>query len=168
MNDLYVPGEYACKNCGFTAHKMILDAHTGATGVDTRPAPLETCPNCPLPLEPVTWREKAFEFGAVLEHADQLRQSLFAGVPDLMDRRGIFSANIHAMKADPVAWSAVLGTVLVMRCEAKLMFNTFEYHAISPAFAPLVHGECAREYMPTITRIGTPLGGHCVVEWERM
>lgn len=62
-----VPGAMACARCKFRLQRMVMDASTGAIGVQDGREP-ERCPNGCGPLWPVTWEQEAHELGRRLEH----------------------------------------------------------------------------------------------------
>lgn len=99
---------------------------------------------------------------------DRERQARFTGVERLKNRRGCIHIDAGLIDTDPVAFAAVMGWLIVTRCEALWHLNKFEFIALSPAFEPVDRGYITPEYSVTIHRRGPVPDGWCDVSFERV
>ncbi|MBK6322361.1 hypothetical protein [Candidatus Aalborgicola defluviihabitans] len=73
-----------------------------------------------------------------------------------MNRRiGRFAMSRQLVERDPETARAVMGRVIVVRCEMMYMYNTLEYMALSPDFDEVPEGMIAPEYDVHISDSGS-------------
>lgn len=74
---------------------------------------------------------------------------------DLRRRIGRFYVDADVVDARPADVMAIMGRVIVTRCEYLYHRGAFMYEAMSPMFRPLEVGEMMPEYRLSVRKDGT-------------
>lgn len=99
---------------------------------------------------------------------DRERQKVFADAEMLKHRVGRIHIDANMIDTDIVAFAAVMGQLIVVRCESIWHLREFDIMAISPAFDVVERGRMPPEYRVTIQRHGPAPLGWCDVSFERL